>query len=169
MPEHQWIEKRGNIAKRDILGCHKFSEWTRHSKPQHLMSSNGIITKTSNQGFEETYGKLRSIIENNPNLKIILELDHAKNAASVDLELNPTRIIMFGNPKLGTPLMNTTAYLGLDLPQKILVTQGIDGSVQVSYNDPLYLQVRHKIEGVEEVLTKVKGALDKITNGAISA
>ena len=95
-----------------------------------------------------------------------MELDHQKNAASVDLELNPTRIIMFGNPKLGTPLMNTAAYLGLDLPQKILVTQGIDGSVQVSYNDPAYLQERHGISGVDEVLAKVSGALDKISSAA---
>lgn len=133
------------------------------------LATPGIITKTSNQGFEETYIKLRNIIENNPNLKIILELDHTKNAASVDLKLNPTRIIMFGNPKLGTPLMNATSYLGLDLPQKILVTQSADGKVEVSYNDPMYLKDRHKIEGMEEVLTKVKGALHTITDAAISA
>ena len=130
------------------------------------MSNKGIITKTSQLGFDATYNKLRTIIDANPNLKIILELDHQKNAASVDLELNPTRIIMFGNPKLGTPLMNTAAYLGLDLPQKILVTQGIDGSVQVSYNDPAYLQERHGISGVQEVLAKVSGALDKISSAA---
>ncbi len=133
------------------------------------MSKNGIITKTSTQSFDATYDKLRGIIENNPNLKIILELDHSKNAASVELELNPTRIIMFGNPKLGTPLMNSTAYLGLDLPQKILVTQRIDGKVEVSYNDPIYLKARHNMEGVDEILAKVSGALDKITDGAISA
>jgi len=133
------------------------------------MSKNGIITKTSTQSFDATYDKLRGIIENNPNLKIILELDHSKNAASVELELNPTRIIMFGNPRLGTPLMNSTAYLGLDLPQKILVTQGIDGKVEVSYNDPIYLKARHNMEGVDEILAKVSGALGKITDGAISA
>ncbi len=132
------------------------------------MAKPGIITKTSNQGFEETYSKLRGIIENNPNLKIILELDHSKNAASVDLKLNPTRIIMFGNPKLGTPLMNTTSYLGLDLPQKILVTQSAGGKVEISYNDPMYLKDRHKIVGVEEVLAKVSGALNKISDGALN-
>ena len=130
------------------------------------MDKKGIITKKSQLGFDATYNKLRTIIDANPNLKIILELDHQANAASVDLELNPTRIIMFGNPKLGTPLMNTASYLGLDLPQKILVTQGIDGSVQVSYNDPAYLKDRHGITGVEEVLAKVSGALDKITSAA---
>lgn len=133
------------------------------------MAKNGIITKVSTQDFDSTYSKLRSIIENNPNLKIILELDHQANAASVDLKLNPTKIILFGNPKLGTPLMSVADYLGLDLPQKILVTQNAEGVVSVSYNDPRYLQVRHNIKGQDEVLQKVSGALAKITDGAISA
>jgi len=87
------------------------------------MSDNGIITKVSQQSFENTYAKLRSIIDNNPNLKILMELDHQANAANVDLELPPTRIIMFGNPRLGTPLMIGGDYTGLDLPQKILVCE----------------------------------------------
>ena len=69
------------------------------------MNTNGLIIKTSNNDFEATYQKLRGILEGNPNLKIILELDHSKNAANADIELLPTRIILFGNPKLGTPLM----------------------------------------------------------------
>ena len=131
-----------------------------------LSKGNGIITKTSALGFEETYAKLKSSIEANPNLKILFELDHAQNAASVDLALHPTRIIMFGNPKLGTPLMNNASYLGLDLPQKILVTMSPDGSVQVSYNNPMYLKDRHDIKGVNDVLNKIGVALDKITGGA---
>ncbi len=80
------------------------------------MSNTGIITKTSNQNFQDTYTKLKGIIHNNPNLKILLELDHQANAASVDLTLPPTKIIFFGNPKLGTPLMQSGTLTGLDLP-----------------------------------------------------
>ena len=129
------------------------------------MSNTGIITKTSQQSFDATYEKLRNIIENNPNLKILLELNHQANAASVDLKLAPTRIIMFGNPRLGTPLMQAGDFTGLDLPQKILVTEK-DGVVSLSYNDPMYLKERHNIVEKDEVLQKVSGALDKITTAA---
>jgi uncharacterized protein (DUF302 family) len=129
------------------------------------MSETGIVTKVSAQSFEETYTKLRSVIDNNPNLKILLELDHQANAAKVDLQLPPTRIIMFGNPRLGTPLMLGGDYTGLDLPQKILVSER-DGQVTLSYNDPAYLKARHNISDRDEVLQKVTGALDKITSAA---
>jgi len=133
------------------------------------MTSNGIIEKVSAQNFEATYQKLRQIIDDNPNLNIMLELDHQANAAKVGLTLNPTRIIMFGNPKLGTPLMLSSQSTGLDLPQKILVTEDQEGVTKVSYNDPLYLKDRHTILERDEILQKIAGALDKITNGATSS
>jgi len=110
------------------------------------MSNTGIITKTSQQNFEDTYQKLKTIISNNPNLKIIL----------------------FGNPKLGTHLMGSGTFTGLDLPQKILVSERA-GVVSISYNDPLYLKERHAIKDQDEILQKVAGALDKITTGASMA
>ncbi|WP_343911750.1 DUF302 domain-containing protein [Aquimarina litoralis] len=131
-----------------------------------ITSKQGLIIKKSSQSFDETYSKLVDIIDNNPNLKIIAQLDHQANAASVGLTLNPTKIIMFGNPKLGTPLMQSAQSTGLDLPQKILVSQDNDGIVQILYNDPKYLQQRHGIEQRDEVLTKISGALDKITSTA---
>ncbi|MEO0341609.1 MAG: DUF302 domain-containing protein, partial [Bacteroidota bacterium] len=75
-------------------------------------------------------------------------------------------IILFGNPRLGTPLMQNQRSIGLDLPQKILVAQTVTGEVVVSYNDPTYLADRHQVSGVEEVLGKISGALDKITDQA---
>lgn len=129
------------------------------------MPNNGIITKTSQHSFDDTYDKLRGIIDGNPNLKILMELDHQANAGKVDLTLPPTKIIMFGNPRLGTPLMLAGDLTGLDLPQKILVTER-DGVVSLSYNDPAYLKDRHNIDGADEVLQKVTGALDKITTAA---
>ena len=81
------------------------------------------------------------------------------------MKLAPTRIIMFGNPRLGTPLMQAGDFTGLDLPQKILVTEK-DGVVSLSYNDPMYLKERHNIVEKDEVLQKVSGALDKITTAA---
>lgn len=128
---------------------------------------NGLIIKQSPHDVETTYEKLRTIIYNNPNLKILLELDHSKNATSVDLDLRPTKIIMFGNPKLGTPLMQASATTSIDLPQKIVVFAGEEGKANLVYNDPMYLKNRHHISGVEEVLQKVSGALNNITNKVI--
>lgn len=132
------------------------------------MSETGIITKTSQVNFEQTYQQLRTVIDNNPNLKIIAELNHQGNAATVDLELLPTRIIMFGNPRLGTPLMQNAQTIGLDLPQKILVYQEASGVVKVAYNDPLYLKNRHGITENEAILEKISGALNKLTEVAIT-
>lgn len=127
-----------------------------------------LIIKTSTKTFNETYDALRSIIETNPNLKIILELDHSKNAASVDLELRPTKIILFGNPKLGTVLMQDNPAIGIDLPQKIVVIKGEDG-VKVIYNSPVYLKKKHGLsDATTAVILKIETALDNITNKAIA-
>ncbi|MBQ4803081.1 DUF302 domain-containing protein [Aquimarina sp. MMG015] len=155
-----------------LFSCNQVKKDTSNSaqpeleKQMEITPKQGIITKQSTNSFDDTYNKLVTIIEDNPNLKIIAQLDHQANAASVGLELNPTRIIMFGNPKLGTPLMQSAQTTGLDLPQKILVFQDDSGTVKISYNDPKYLQQRHDILDKEEVLNKISGALDKITSAA---
>lgn len=128
---------------------------------------NGLIIKDSPYDVDATYSKLQTIISNNPNLKILLELDHSKNAASADLNLNPTKIIMFGNPKLGTPLMQASQTASIDLPQKIIVFSSADSGTKIAYNDPMYLQKRHNIDDKDEVLKKISGALDNITNKVI--
>ena len=129
---------------------------------------NGLIIKDSPHNLNDTYNKLKDIISNNPNLRILLELDHSKNASSVDLELNPTKIIMFGNPKLGTPLMQSSQTASIDLPQKIIVFSNIDNEIKIVYNDPMYLKSRHKIDGKDEVLNIISNALDTITNKVIA-
>ncbi len=127
----------------------------------------GIITKTVNGSCDDGYSRLRAAIENNPALKIIAELDHQANAAKVGLELNPTRIIIFGNPNLGTPLMQNAQTTALDLPQKMLVWTDDDGVAHVSYNDPAFLVKRHGITENEEVLKTITGALNKLSSVAV--
>jgi len=130
------------------------------------MSNNGLVVKTSNSDFDTTYQKLHDILTNNPKLKILFELDHSQNASKVDKDLLPTRVIMFGNPMLGTPLMMSNRTVSIDLPQKIIVFQEDGGVVKVAYNDPAYLKSRHQLDGVDEIIAKVSGALDKISDGA---
>lgn len=131
------------------------------------MNTNGLIIKTSNHDFDTTYQKIHDALAANPNLKIILELDHSANAAKADLDLLPTRIILFGNPKLGTPLMLTNRTVSIDLPQKFIVYEEASGTVKVAYNDPTYLKERHNLESKDEIIDKVTGVLDKISNLAI--
>ncbi|WP_106791420.1 DUF302 domain-containing protein [Aquimarina sp. Aq78] len=142
---------------------------TNSQKEMEITKTKGVITKISSKSFEDTYNTLVEIITNNPNLKIIAQLDHQANAASVDLELNPTRVIMFGNPKLGTPLMQNSQITGLDLPQKILIWQDDEGVVNVSYNDPEFLKLRHEIIGKDDVFAIISKALDNLSKGATGA
>jgi len=133
------------------------------------MTTNGIVTKISNKSFDDTYETLKNILENNPNLSIIAALDHSANATKVDLNLNPTRILFFGNPKLGTVVMQDNQSVGIDLPQKMLVMEQ-EGQVKVLYNDPNYLKERHSLgDAANTVLEKMSAALNMISNTATGA
>jgi len=138
------------------------------SEEQEVGLEEGIISKTSSKSFEETYQSLKAALSSNQNISIIAELDHQENAERVGLELNPTKIIIFGNPNLGTPLMIEDQSIGLDLPQKMLVWENVDGEVQVSYNDPYFIAERHDIDGPVEILETISKALDNFSNTAIS-
>ena len=129
--------------------------------------SNGIIKKNSQLSFTDTYNTIRNTIENNPNLKIIAEINHGNNASNVGKELQDTALILFGNPNLGTPLMQNSITAALDLPQKIVVSQE-DENVVIYYNDPIYLMERHAISGLNEIINTIGKALDNITSVASS-
>lgn len=127
----------------------------------------GLALDTSAADFEMTYAQLKSAIESNGALTLVAELDHAQNAASAGLELPPTRLLVFGNPQLGTQLMQAEQTVGIDLPQKMLVWQEAEGdAVYVAYNDPFYLAERHGIEGEDDVLSTIQGALRSLTDAA---
>ncbi len=124
--------------------------------------NNSVIVKESPLDFPTTYLQVKSKIENNPNLKLIFELDHSENASKKDLSLRPTKLLIFGNPNLGTPLMNVAPTLAIDLPQKIMIYEEA-GKVFITYNNPKYLKERHNIEGKDELLNKISNALNKLT------
>lgn len=126
----------------------------------------GVVSMESANSFAVTYEKLRTAVEGNANLQIIAELDHQQNAQSVGLELNPTKLLVFGNPSLGTPLMQDEQTIGIDLPQKMLVYEDENGTVRVTYNDPYYLAERHGIEEKSEVLAKIATALNNLATAA---
>ncbi len=126
----------------------------------------GLVTVESNLTFQETHERLQGAIEANENLRILTTVDHQANAANVDQPLLPTRLILFGNPALGTPLMQGSRTTAIDLPQKVLVWQDQDGRVFLTYNDPLYLRQRHGLEGVDEILSTISNALRTLATAA---
>ena len=128
----------------------------------------GVVTVESANDAATTYARLRSAVDANENLTIVAELDHAANAASVGLSLDPTRLIVFGNPALGTPLMQARQTVGVDLPQKMLVYQNAAGDVFVAYNDPAFLAARHRLGTPAQVET-MRGALAGLAATAAEA
>ncbi|TXE07368.1 DUF302 domain-containing protein [Gelidibacter salicanalis] len=139
------------------------------SSDQDVGLHKGVVSVKSSNDFETTYTKLKSSLEANGNLSIMAELDHQKNAQSVSMKLRPTKVIMFGNPKLGTPLMQSSRGIALDLPQKMLVWQGADGTVFISYNNPAFLKARYQLEGNAEQFEQITKALETLSNGAADA
>jgi len=133
---------------------------------QSVIENEGVVTVTSSQDFEATYQSLKGTISANENLSILAELDHQGNAESRGLELRPTKVLIFGNPNLGTPLMQESQTIGLDLPQKILVWQNAEGTVHLFYNDPEFLKQRHQITGRDTEIQQIATALGNLTNSA---
>ena len=126
---------------------------------------NGMVHVDSANDFDTTLNKLTQALEAK-GMKIFATIPHSKGAASVDVNINPTTLVIFGNPKVGAPLMACTQMVGIDLPQKALITEDSEGKVTLTYNDPAYLKDRHEIEGCDKVLGKVSKALANFAKAA---
>lgn len=135
------------------------------TKSEEVPTERHIKIKSENS-FNETYAALKKAIESKEPLTIVAELDHAENAKKAGMELRPTKVIMFGNPKLGTPLMKVNQEIGVDLPQKMLIYEDEKDDVYVVYNDPKILAENHNISGQDEVLDKISGALKGLAEEA---
>jgi len=101
----------------------------------------GLIRIASRYDFNETVGRLQAAF-GEKGLQMFAVIDHAGEAAKAGLAMRPTKVLIFGSPKSGTPLMVAAPSLAIDLPLKALVAEGADG-VSVTYNDPEYLRQRH--------------------------
>ena len=99
-------------------------------------------------------------------MTVMARVNHQQGAEKAGLELRPTEVVIFGNPKVGTPLMQCAQSVAIDLPQKALIWEDANGEVWLGYNDPQYLKGRHDIEGCDEVLDKVSGALGNFAKAA---
>jgi uncharacterized protein (DUF302 family) len=105
-------------------------------------TNNGIINKPSKHSVEQTVEALRNILKSK-GVAVFALIDHSGEAEKVGLKMRPTKLLIFGNPKAGTPLMLASPSSALDLPLKLLVWEDAQGKVWVSYNSPEYLRERH--------------------------
>lgn len=107
-------------------------------------NKNGIVTIPSHHSVDETVERLKSILQSK-GITLFAVIDHSGEAAKVGMKMPKTKLVIFGNPKGGTPLMLATPSIAIDLPLKILVAEDAQGKVWVSYNSPQYLKKRHGI------------------------
>lgn len=122
------------------------------------MSSNGLITIESRFSVRETVDRMIAAITG-AGLLVFAHIDHGANAAQVGLELRPTELLIFGNPKGGTPLMQDKQTSGIDLPVKVLAWEDEEGKVWLTYNEASWLAARHEL-GVHS-----KDAVEAIEKG----
>ncbi len=120
--------------------------------------ADGVVRIKSMHSVTATVDKLESALKNR-GMTIFKRVSHSDGAAKVGLELRPTELMIFGNPKVGTPLMQCQQLAALDLPQKALVYEDEDGQVWFAYNDPEYIANRHNITGCDDVVSKISKAL----------
>ena len=106
--------------------------------------NNGIVDKPSNHSVDEIVEKLKQILQSK-GVTLFATVDHSGEAAKVGMKMPPTKLLIFGSPKAGTPLMLASPSVAIDLPLKILVWEDAQGKAWLSYNSPAYLQQRHSI------------------------
>ena len=122
------------------------------------MQGNGLLQVASKYSVDETVQRFEAVLAER-GIKVFVVIDHSGEAEKAGLKMRPTKVVIFGNPKSGTPVMVAAPTLAIDLPLKALICEDDGGKVWISYNSPEYLQQRH---GVPEELIKniaVAGAL----------
>lgn len=128
-------------------------------------AADGMITLKSSHSVSVTADRLENLLQEK-GMTVFKRVSHSDGAAGVGLQLRPTELVIFGNPKVGTLLMQCVQSVAIDLPQKALIWEDESGQVWLGYNDPMYLQQRHDIEGCDAALEKVSGALENFATAA---
>ncbi len=115
---------------------------TLQENSMNTNTATGVVTIPSHHSVDGTVEKLQQILQAK-GVKLFALIDHSGEAEKAGMQMRPTKLLIFGNPKAGTPLMVASPTIAIDLPIKILVWEDGDGKVWISYNDPAYLQARH--------------------------
>lgn len=129
-------------------------------------AADGLITKTSIHSVRDTMDRFEKIVMDK-GFNVAARVNHAAAAIKSDTTLRATELIIFGNPKLGTLLMQSNQTIGIDLPLKVLIWEDKMGIVTLGYNDPAWLAKRHGIADRDKEFAKMSNALDTLSNAAI--
>ena len=133
------------------------------------MAADGLTTIPSSYGPKDTMNRLEAAVKAK-GMTIFARIDHAAGASAAGLLLRPTEVLIFGNAKGGTPLMQSVQTIGLDLPLKALVWQDISGKTWLSYNDPAWLAKRHGLSGeAEAAVDVITAALHAVATAATTS
>lgn len=130
-----------------------------------VSADTGLMNVKSAHDVKNTADRLETVLKEK-GMTVFLRINHSEGARKVGKQLRPTELVIFGNPKVGAPLIQCGQTIGIDLPQKALIWQDESGQVWLTYNDPRYLAKRHGIDGCEPVLTKVQNALKNFAQAA---
>jgi uncharacterized protein (DUF302 family) len=130
-----------------------------------VSQNDGMVRVRSTRNFSETVRALDSALTS-ANLRIFSRVDHAENARGVNMDLRPTTVFTFGNPQVGTRLMQCQQTVAIDLPLKALVWEDSARVVWVGYEAPAKLAERHSVQGCREVVDRIAGALATLTAAA---
>ena len=125
----------------------------------------GLTSIRSRFGPKETMDRLQAEIRAK-GMTVFARIDHAAGAAEVGLTLPPTELIIFGNARGGTPLMQSVQTVGIDLPLKALVWEDTAGKTWLSYNEPSWIARRHSVANAEQVVSKLAAALSAMARTA---
>ena len=132
------------------------------------MSDDGLIPLPSRNSARDTADRLEAALKAH-GITLFARIDHAAGAASAGLELRPTEVLIFGDPRAGTPLMQAAQTMGLDLPLKVLVWEDAEGKTWLTVNDLAWLARRHGLVAeVETTVAALNGALAKLAEAATS-
>jgi uncharacterized protein (DUF302 family) len=129
------------------------------------VTPDGLVALAGNHGPAETMDRLVAALTRR-GMSVFARVDHAKAAAEVGMALRPTELILFGNPKAGTPLMQAAQTIGIDLPLKALVWEDADGRTWLGYNDPTWLARRHGIDAEGSAVRAMSDALAAVCREA---
>ncbi len=131
-----------------------------------LRAEESLIRLESKHSVKETADKFVAVVKQK-GFNVFARINHQGNAEKVEMELKPTEVIVFGNPKAGTPLILCAQEVAIDLPQKVLVYEDLSGKTWLVYNNPHYLKQRHNMVGCDDMLEKVAAVLKNLASAAV--
>ena len=126
--------------------------------PLAASADEGLIELKSPYSVSESLDRMTALLEKK-GIEVMARVPHAQAAAGVGIKLRPTELLIFGNPKLGSPLMQSQQTAAIDLPMKMIAWQDANGQVWIAYNDPAWIAQRHGITDRDAVIAKMSGAL----------